>query len=581
MEPVGTVLEQKYRVLRLVGEGGMGAVYEAEHVFIGRRVAVKMLHPDHARNPEAVRRFHREAQAASRIGHLSIIEIIDIGVAENGSPYIVMEFLEGEPLSAVLQRETTIPLGRAADIVGQSLGALAAAHAKGIVHRDLKPDNIFLTDHGGRADFVKVVDFGISKIRTTADDAHLTQSGMVMGTPHYMAPEQAMGRTDLDHRVDIYAAGAVLYELLTGRTPYDGDNVNQVLAKIITSDPLPLTTSRPDLDPAVARIVRVAMHREAAQRFESAADMLEALVPFGARRTPFGKSDSVVLKDRGKPAVDRSLGAADTVSATRRAYPAPVAPPRPPVTLTPASTAAPTRTGMTKAVARRRLPRAAVWAALAGVLVGGLGIYLLQMQSGGDEARSSGGAQRPSAAPPSSTVTPATAPPDRPPELPASPLVVAPAAALPAAVDPSGGTMAPPATPTLQPEPVAPAAAAAPSAAAARPTAPTGASATARPRTLRATTPPATATAPTSPPPTASPPPIPCGADHPDYPYCEDGPSQPGSPAPAQRAPAPCDENDSDNPYCEAPATTPPPAAPAAAPPTQPCDSDNPDYPYC
>ena len=289
---LGAVLGQKYKVLRLIGEGGMGTVFEAEHLLIGKRVAVKLLRPEFAHSCDVVRRFHREAQAASRIGHVNIIEVTDLGVTDDGTPFLVMEYLDGEPLSRVLDREHTLSPGRAADIVGQTLAALAAAHEKGIVHRDLKPENIFLVNHGGRPDFVKLLDFGISKFQTMTGDGRLTTTGVALGTPYYMAPEQAAGSSDIDHRVDIYALGAVLYELLTGRPPYQGSNYNALLAQIITNDPPAPSSLREDLDPALERLIQTAMNRNPERRFQSAPEMLEALIPFGASRTPFERPSS-------------------------------------------------------------------------------------------------------------------------------------------------------------------------------------------------------------------------------------------------------------------------------------------------
>jgi serine/threonine protein kinase len=284
---LGAVLGQKYRVIRQIGEGGMGTVWEAEHQLIGRRVAVKTLHLEFAHRLELVQRFQREAQAASRIGHVNIIEVMDFGVGEDGTPYLVMELLDGQSLAVALAREGTLPVPRAVDIIGQILGALAAAHGKGIVHRDLKPENVFLIEFGGRSDFVKLLDFGISKFRTSAGEARLTSTGVTLGTPYYMAPEQAAGRQDLDHRVDIYATGAVLYELLSGRPPYEGNNYNALLAQIVTSPPTPLDTFRPDLDPELVRVIETAMARDRDRRYLSAEAMLAALVPLGASRAPF------------------------------------------------------------------------------------------------------------------------------------------------------------------------------------------------------------------------------------------------------------------------------------------------------
>jgi serine/threonine protein kinase len=193
---IGLVVDGRYRVVELIGEGGMGKVYLAEHVEIGKRVALKVLHPSYSRMPDLVERFRREARAASKIGHPHIVDVTDSGTTADGSAYFVMEFLEGVELGSVIEREGALDVGRAVRIAQQICRALAAAHAAGIIHRDLKPENIFLTIRDGTTDFVKVLDFGIAKT-TEAEEARerkLTSPGMAMGTPEYMAPEQAAGR---------------------------------------------------------------------------------------------------------------------------------------------------------------------------------------------------------------------------------------------------------------------------------------------------------------------------------------------------------------------------------------------------
>ncbi|MCA9579964.1 MAG: serine/threonine protein kinase, partial [Myxococcales bacterium] len=189
---VGRVIANRYRILALIGEGGMGAVYVAEHLLIGRKVAVKRLHPELAGDEKAVARFQREARAAGATGHEHVVEILDLGFGDDGAPYLVMEYLRGRSLAQVLDAEGRLAAGRACRIVGQVLAALSAVHARGVVHRDLKPDNILLSRRGADSEFVKVVDFGISKIRQEdGDPKHdLTRTGVMLGTPFYMSPEQ-------------------------------------------------------------------------------------------------------------------------------------------------------------------------------------------------------------------------------------------------------------------------------------------------------------------------------------------------------------------------------------------------------
>ncbi|MBN1774275.1 MAG: serine/threonine protein kinase [Deltaproteobacteria bacterium] len=225
MDRTGQIVGEKYRLSRLIGEGGMGEVYEAQHTIIGRRCAVKFLHPEMARQAEVVTRFVREAQAASAIGHRGIIDIYDVGTTPDGAPYLVMEFLEGASLGGRLETSGRLPVHTAVEIVAQVLSALRVAHQRGIVHRDLKPDNIYLVESPGSPMVVKLLDFGISKMTVVGDgQQRMTQTGAVLGTPVYMSPEQAAGRSDADHRLDIYAMGVILFELLTGRLPYGGTN---------------------------------------------------------------------------------------------------------------------------------------------------------------------------------------------------------------------------------------------------------------------------------------------------------------------------------------------------------------------
>ena len=264
---LGQILDGRYHVLELIGEGGMGRVYLAEHVEIGRRVAVKILHQVYSRMPELVERFRREARAASRIGHPHIVDVTDSGTTPDESVYFVMEYLEGAELAGVIDREGALRTARALNIASQICRALAAAHAVGVIHRDLKPENVFLTHREGTSDFVKVLDFGIAK-SAEAEEARaqrLTHPGMAMGTPEYMAPEQAAGRP-ADGRTDVYAVGAILYEMLTGTPPYTGDNFMEILTKKATADPEPIGDIRPDLPDAVIDLVDRAMARSPEDR---------------------------------------------------------------------------------------------------------------------------------------------------------------------------------------------------------------------------------------------------------------------------------------------------------------------------
>src|SRR5262245_17123327 len=259
---LGTEVDGRYRVIELIGEGGMGKVYLAEHVEIGKRVALKVLHPSYSRMPDLVERFRREARAASKIGHPNIVDVTDSGTTADGSVYFVMEYLEGVELGSVIEREGALDVARALKITGQICRALAAAHREGIIHRDLKPENIFLITRDGTADVVKVLDFGIAKTTEAeaARERRLTSPGMAMGTPEYMSPEQAAGRA-ADARCDVYALGAIMYEMVTGVPPYCGDNFMEILTKKATQDPPPPGLVRSELPSQVSDLVTASMAR--------------------------------------------------------------------------------------------------------------------------------------------------------------------------------------------------------------------------------------------------------------------------------------------------------------------------------
>ena len=278
----GKILGGKYRLVRLLGAGGMGEVYEAQHELIGRRFAIKFLHPQLASNSEVVARFQREAQAAGGLENENIAAVVDAGTSDDGAPYLVMEYLDGEDLAHLLMRGGALPLSRAVFIMIQACRGLAAAHGRGIVHRDLKPENLYICRRNDASDLVKVLDFGIAKLHTGRSTS-LTQTGTTMGTPYYMSLEQARGAKDVDHRTDIYALGVILYEMLSGAKPHPGESYNAILYHVLTQEPAPLDSMRPDLPPGVSAIVQKAMAREPGDRYASVAEFMEALIPFSDR----------------------------------------------------------------------------------------------------------------------------------------------------------------------------------------------------------------------------------------------------------------------------------------------------------
>jgi len=274
---IGDVIDEKYRIVRLVGEGGMGSVYEGENTRIHRRVAIKVLHGNVATAQDAVQRFEREAQAAGRIGNQHIVEVLDLGNLPDGERYMVMEFLDGVSLADRIRTRGRLGPTEVCNIALGMLEGLGAAHDVGIIHRDLKPDNVFLIKRGAQADFVKLVDFGISKFNVVGGEFSMTRTGAVMGTPYYMSPEQAKGTRDIDQRVDLYAAGVILYECVTGQVPFDAETFNELLFKIVLEEPPPVSKAAPELDAGFAAIVDKARSKDPAQRFQTARDFQQAL----------------------------------------------------------------------------------------------------------------------------------------------------------------------------------------------------------------------------------------------------------------------------------------------------------------
>ncbi len=276
---LGEVIGGKYRLLRLLGDGGMGAVYEAHHEVLGTRVALKVLHEDLARKPELVDRFLREARVLAQILNAHVVRILDVAVPEGARPpYLVMELLTGESLSARVARERRLPLDVAIDFADQVLDALSAAHALGVVHRDLKPENILVTKEGERT-VLKVIDFGIAKVTDLAGHApaNLTVAGALMGTPEYMAPEQAHSADRADARSDVFAVGVLLYEMLSGARPVEGDDPRVVAFKVEQGDVVPLIHRMTSLPRDLAGLVHRAMAPRPELRFANAAEMRAAL----------------------------------------------------------------------------------------------------------------------------------------------------------------------------------------------------------------------------------------------------------------------------------------------------------------
>ncbi len=272
-----------YLVTQKVGEGGMGSVYLAEHPTIGKKVALKVLHPEFSGNEGVAERFFNEAKAVNNIGHPNIVDIVDYGVIQTGIPgrerlvYFIMEYLPGATLSQLCRSEAPLPPERALSIAMQVADALSASHRSGIIHRDLKPDNVMLQQRGRERDFVKLLDFGIAKLSGDTQSSHRTSTNMVMGTPAYMSPEQCEGKASaVDGRTDIYALGIVLYEMLTGRVPFIGEGYGEILMQHLTQHPIPPSQFRL-LPPHIEVVVLKALEKRPDMRFPTMDEFMRAM----------------------------------------------------------------------------------------------------------------------------------------------------------------------------------------------------------------------------------------------------------------------------------------------------------------
>ncbi|APR75628.1 serine/threonine protein kinase [Minicystis rosea] len=306
---IGTTLDGKYRIERLVGAGAMGAVYEAEHTGTGRRVAVKVISSgDVARDQKLVTRFQREAKAAGAIDTQHITQVLDTGVDESGSPYLVMELLHGEDLQHAIKRLGPLSPDVALRVVAQTCLGLQKAHEAHVVHRDIKPANLFLAQRDAGELRIKLLDFGIAKVKmdhaNDAESAALTKTGSMLGSPLYMSPEQAKGLKSIDHRADLWSLGVVLYQALTGRTPYDHcDALGGLIIAICHDDVTPVQELAPWVPPDVAAIVHKALRRDPAERYQSATEMFDAIKPLIPNGWSLYESMFVSLSDTAKAIV--------------------------------------------------------------------------------------------------------------------------------------------------------------------------------------------------------------------------------------------------------------------------------------
>jgi eukaryotic-like serine/threonine-protein kinase len=283
---VGEVLAGKYRVERVLGVGGMGVVVAAYHMDLETRVALKLLLPEMLRAPGAVARFLREAKAAVKIESEHVARVLDVGSLPSGAPYTVMEFLEGGDLAAWLQQRGPLPIEQAIDFVLQACVGAAEAHGLGIVHRDLKPANLFCVRRSDGQLLIKVLDFGISKVADVSGGPGLsgTRTGSVMGSPLYMSPEQMRSSKDVNVQTDIWAFGVVLFELLTGRTPFVGETLTEVAVQVVTDPAPPVRSLRPDVPAGLEAVIRRCLEKDWRLRYPNVAELAVALLEFGPHR---------------------------------------------------------------------------------------------------------------------------------------------------------------------------------------------------------------------------------------------------------------------------------------------------------
>ncbi len=313
----GTLLAGKYLVERVLGEGGMGVVVAARHTQLEQRVALKFVLPEALKSTDAVERFAREARAAAKLKSEHVARVLDVGSLENGAPYMVMEYLEGRDLAAIIEERPLSPR-EAVDLVLQACEAVAEAHAAGIVHRDLKPKNLFVTTRVDGRPLVKVLDFGISKQSnadgSTSGQLSLTRTTMVMGSPNYMSPEALRSAKQVDARSDLWALGVILYEAMTGHVPFVADTITQLTAMVLEQRPRPLSDLRPDVPIGLANAVLACLEKDPALRTQSVADLARAIEPFGENA---GVADRIANVARGgttqRSVVDRSSDRATAV----------------------------------------------------------------------------------------------------------------------------------------------------------------------------------------------------------------------------------------------------------------------------
>jgi serine/threonine-protein kinase len=301
---IGRVLHDRYKVEKRIGKGGMGIVYLAEHVLLRRKVALKTLSERAFASDELIARFHREATAAAAVGNEHVVGVTDMGQLDDGSYFVVLEYLDGIEVAHAVAEDGPFKVRRAARLIMQLCEALTAVHAAGIVHRDLKPENLFLVEKNGDRDFLKVLDFGVCKARGSErfGERPLTRTGASLGTPQFMAPEQIENSAAADARTDIYAAGAILFFVLTGRPAFDDAALPRLFMRICSEPPPPIRATRPELPEALEAVIARAMARDPDDRFQSSEELRAALEPFATGDTPFESAQTQIIATPAVPA---------------------------------------------------------------------------------------------------------------------------------------------------------------------------------------------------------------------------------------------------------------------------------------
>jgi serine/threonine protein kinase len=319
----GEVLAGKYRVERVIGEGGMGVVVAAHHIHLDERVALKFLLPNAVASVEAVSRFLREARAAAKIKSQHVARVMDVGQLENGLPYMVLEYLDGRDLSAWLAQEGALPVAQAVDFVLQACEALAEAHGLGIVHRDLKPANLFCIRRPDGQLSIKVLDFGISKVTSPGANAHdMTRTSAFLGSPLYMSPEQMKAARDVDARTDVWSLGVILFELLAKSAPFNAESVTELAIKVATEPPPSLRVRRPDAPKGLEAAIQKCLEKDRTKRYSDMGELASALREFGSSqgRETAGRVTSTMRRSQGAPVVSTSpVGAVTSPAASTAA----------------------------------------------------------------------------------------------------------------------------------------------------------------------------------------------------------------------------------------------------------------------